>query len=63
MTKILNDKTISEYERLEAVRLRATQLEKKALMSEEKLRHQADAMSVIDIARNNAVNDVYLDSI
>ena len=32
-------------------------------MSEVKLRHQSDAISVSDIAQSNAVNDVYLDSI
>lgn len=33
-SKILNDKNMSEYERMEAVRLRAEQIEEKAFMSE-----------------------------
>ena len=62
-SKILNDKNMNEFERMEAIRLRAEHIEEKAFMSEQKLRNNSDGMSISDIAQNNAVNDVYMDSI
>ena len=62
-SKILNDKNMNEFERMEAIRLRAVHIEEKAFMSEQKLRNNSDGMSISDIAQNNAVNDVYMDSI
>ena len=41
LNRILNDNTISEYERMEAVRARADQIEQRARMEEEKLRNKA----------------------
>ena len=41
LNRILNDKTISEYERMEAVRFRADQIEQRANMEEAKLRNKA----------------------
>ena len=62
-SKILNDKNMNEFERMEAIRLWAVHIEEKAFMSEQKLRNNSDGISISDIAQNNAVNDVYMDSI
>ena len=64
LRKLLADDTISEYDRITAIRLRTEKMEQKALMEEQKLRlvQQAGGPSK-NIDDNIAVNDVFLDSI
>ena len=66
LRKLLNDQNISETDRIEAVRLRTEQIEKKAKMEEQKLRliKPGENGSEFDsIEQNIAVNDIYIDSI
>jgi hypothetical protein len=59
--KYLNDPNLSEYERLEAVKRQAEQMEQKAKMEEDLIRIGGSNGGQVE--KTIAVNDMYIDAI
>ena len=65
LSKLLQDPSISENERMAAVKARTEQIEQKAQMEEQKLRlnKPSGGSYFQQIDQTIAVNDIYIDSI
>ena len=65
LSKLLQDPSISENERMAAVKARTEQIEQKAQMEEQKLRlnKPSGGSYYQQIDQTIAVNDIYIDSI
>jgi hypothetical protein len=63
MDKYLNDPRLNEYERLDAVKRHAEQMEQKARMDEVLIRNLKGEGGRDDVEKTIAVNDMYIEAI
>jgi len=64
LERYLNDPSLNDYERIEAVKRRAEMMEEKARMEEKMIRlNGGDGATSANVEKTIAVNDIYIEAI